>query len=174
MKLQATNVYGRHQFYYQALKDKGIDIPIIVHRGGSRSSKTISILQKFGMDSKYAQKPEAITISRAKMTWLRATVLRDFEWFIHEYGIPHYPAFNPRRAEQEYDIFNSNWAFIGLDEKMKLHGRKQDRSWVNEVMECREEDFLQLEMRTEKEIVVDYNPMALDHWVCPMESEREY
>lgn len=173
LPLKVTNVYQRHIHHYQRLKNSGIHIPIIAHRGGSRSSKTISIMQKFANDSYYAEKPEAITISRAKLTWLKATVLRDFEWMVAEYGIPIQPYFNPRRAEQEYDVFGSQWAFIGLDEKMKLHGRKQKRAWVNEVMECREEDFLQLEMRTEGELVVDYNPMALDHWVYKLDLRPE-
>lgn len=176
LELNTTNVLSRHLSAYGKLKAHGVKIPIISHCGGTRSSKTVSINQRFlikSWENNIDNKPESITISRAKMTWLRATVLKDFEWLITEYGIPIYPEFNPRRGEQIYDVFNSEWAFIGLDETHKLLGRKQDRIWVNEVMDCRYEDFINMEARTSKEIVIDYNPLAMDSWVYKLDARPE-
>ena len=125
-------------------------------------------MQKFLLDSyknNGQDRKEIVTILRAKMTWLRATVLKDFDWLINEYGIPIYPDFNPRRGEQVYELFGAEWSFIGLDETHKLQGRKQDRAWVNEAMDCSHDDFINLEARTTKELVIDYNPLSMSHWV---------
>lgn len=174
--LKTTNVYGRHWAYYRQKKKEGVEIPIIKHEGGSRSSKTVSLIQYLlyrSYDNALKGRKEKFTIARLKMTWLRATLLKDFEWIIREYNIPIKPDFNPRRHDQEYTIFENEWMFTGLDEKMKLHGRKQDRVWINEAMECNIEDFMQLEMRTQKEIILDYNPMSLNHWIYELDKRPE-
>ncbi len=173
LELETTNVFQRHQVYYDRLKSQGVDIPIIAHEGGTRSSKTRSIIQKWGLDSYKATNPLEFTIVRAKMTWLRLTVLRDFGWFVSEYGIPINPQFNHRRAEQEYEVFNCNWTFMGMDETLKFHGRQQWGLWINEAIECYKKDFTQFEMRTEGEIVLDYNPTTLEHWVYDLEKREE-
>ena len=163
--LKTTNVYARHVHYYNELKKAGHPKPIIIHEGGGRSSKTTSIIQKFGVDSYTAKKPLQITICRLKMTWTRLSVLRDFGKFISEYGIPVEPQFNASRAIQEYMMFGSLWNFIGLDDTMKLPGMEHDKVWINEAMESTLASFNQLDMRAADEVVIDYNPMALNHWV---------
>ncbi len=163
--LKTTNVYARHVHYYNELKKAGHEKPIIIHHGGGRSSKTTSIIQKFGVDSYQAKKPFQITICRLKMTWTRLSVLKDFGKFVSEYGIPIEPQFNPGRAIQEYMMYGSQWNFMGLDDTQRLPGMEHDKVWINEAMESTLDSFNQLDMRTSDEVVVDYNPMALDHWV---------
>lgn len=62
-------------------------------------------------------------------------------------------------------MYNSEFAFFGLDDKGKLHGRKQHVFWMNEVMEDTRDDFDQLEMRTSDLGILDYNPYDDQHWV---------
>jgi len=153
-------------------------VKVIANEGGARSSKTWSNLilliavcfaqsnkaeglERFYMpDTKYK-----ITISRARLTWLRSTVLLDFEEILTKYNIPHYPAVNINRPDQTYYINGNTISFIGLDEKMKLHGRKQHIFWLNEAMETKYASFYHLAIRTSILFLLDYNPSAIDHWI---------
>lgn len=148
-------VEGNHNYYLDCGKK------ILVHN----SSKTTSIIQKFGIDSRNAIEPLQITICRLKMTWTRLSVLKDFGKFVSDNGIPIEPEFNPSRAIQEYMMFGSQWNFMGLDDTQRLPGMSHDKIWINEAMESSLNSFNQLDMRTSDEVVVDYNPMALNHWV---------
>lgn len=156
-------------------------IRILVFEGGARSSKTWTILElilticlartnKWKGWEKWYQ-PEhgyKITICRKKLTWLKATVLLDFQELIqmktnlHEYITPE---LNINRPEQTYSFNGSQISFIGLDEKMKLHGRKQDIFWGNEAMEMDLNDHRQLSIRTSKLFIYDYNPSTSEHWI---------
>jgi phage terminase large subunit len=137
---------------------------IICHQGSSRSSKTWSIFQYFLLKALQGEK-FVLTIARAKLTWVKATLLMDFKQLCEDYGIAVSPDVNINRQEQSYTINGSEFAFFGLDYAEKLHGRKQTYTWLNEVMEIDRKSFDQLEMRTTKQIVIDYNPAYDDHWV---------
>lgn len=136
----------------------------IVLEGGSRSTKTWSTWQRLFV---YAQENPGteFTISRAKMTWLRLTLLKDFEEITSTYGIEVEPEINFNRPNQEYRVLGCNFVFIGLDEPQKLHGRKQNVFWINEAIEATQSDFDQLEMRTTDFFVLDYNPSVTQHWI---------
>jgi len=140
-------------------------------RGGSRSSKTWSICQNIDLLCQ-DDTPYAFTIIRAKLTWLKATVLKDFEKIIYDLGWPIYPAINPRRSEQEYNLLNNEIAFIGADEEKKLFGRSQDYYWFNEATELTKYHHDQVEMRTNIGGWLDYNPIGTDLWPYEVE-ERD-
>ena len=99
------------------------------------------------------------------MTWTRATVLKDFESQWLKYNLPITPEFNANRADQIYYLWGNELAFIGLDEPLKAHGRRQDYLWLNEGMEDSEKEVTQLLIRTKKRIFIDYNPAAESHWI---------
>lgn len=139
---------------------------IILEEGGSRSSKTTSIFQTF-INKALSGERFTLTIARDKLTWIKFTLLRDFEEITSSYGdvLEVYPRINPNRQDQIYYINGSEFAFFGLDYPQKLHGRKQDYFWINEVMEVDKMSFEQLEMRTSKQGIIDYNPSDDMHWV---------
>lgn len=85
------------------------------------------------------------------------------------YKIPVIPDINPNRAEQIYSINGCEFAFFGLDYAEKLHGRKQDYTWINEAIEVNRASFDQLEMRTSKQLILDYNPYDNTHFVFQLE-----
>jgi phage terminase large subunit len=140
------------------------EIKIICHQGSSRSSKTWSIFQYFLIKAMQGDS-FVLTIARAKLTWVKSTLLKDFEEMTRKYNIPVYPEININRPEQVYKVWGSEIAFFGLDYPEKLHGRKQDYTWLNEVMEIDKKSFDQLEMRTTRQMIIDYNPAYDDHWV---------
>jgi phage terminase large subunit len=137
---------------------------ILLHEGGSRSSKTWSIFQYFILKALQGESFD-LTIVRDKLTWIRHTLLNDFSDIINKYGLTITPELNPSRQEQVYNINGSEFAFFGLDYPQKLHGRSQDYFWMNEVMEASKAAFDQLEMRTSKAGILDYNPTNDSHWV---------
>jgi len=99
------------------------------------------------------------------MTWVRLTLLEDFQTLWQMYGLNITPAYNPNRSDQTYYLNGNQITFVGLDEPQKMHGRTQDFTWVNEAMEISEKDFTQLSIRTKKRIFIDYNPSAETHWI---------
>lgn len=158
LEIQGTNVLARN---LRAV-DKGFTI--LLNEGGSRSSKTWSILQMLLLRAMEGR-CETYTIVRQKLTWVKATVLKDFEALVNLYGLQVSPTIKSSRQEQVYKVNGTEFGFFGGDEPAKLHGRTQDVFWVNEVMEVPQAVFDQLEMRTKKFGILDYNPYDDEHWV---------
>ena len=141
-------------------------------RGGSRSSKTWSILQHIILLCQEG-KGHTFTITRSTLTWIKATVLKDFEELIKLYSLPVVPKINPNRPDQTYYLMGNEIAFIGGEEEQKLYGRKQDYFWFNEVMESSRESFDQVEMRTTIGGWLDYNPRSTNHWIYDVEKRKD-
>lgn len=137
------------------------DTFIRVLEGGARSSKTYSIIQWIIIQC--LQKPVRVTCCRAKMTWIRPTILHDFVDILQSYGL--YNEVNHNKTESIIKVGLGEVSFTGLDEPQKLQGRKQDIVWINEAMEASYPAFRQLEMRTEGNIILDYNPSLTSHWI---------
>ena len=161
------------------------DTKIVTNEGGARSSKTWSFLQILIMIA-FAQnnvligsdintkllkqyfRPEKVyrfTIVRAKLTWTKATILKDFFEMIELYQLPVTPEPNINRPDQTYYLYGNEFAFVGADEAEKFHGRKQDILYFNEALEIGKKDFQQGILRTSLKVFVDYNPYLLDHFI---------
>lgn len=140
------------------------DKKIIVLEGGARSTKTWSIFQWIILNC-LKTTGESYTIGRQKMTWVRLTLLEDFNNICIKYELPVTPEYNPNRSDQTYYINGNQITFVGLDEPQKMHGRTQSYAWINEAMEITEKDFTQVAIRTKKRIFIDYNPSAETHWI---------
>jgi len=104
-------------------------------------------------------------IGRLKMTWVKLTLLRDFQQIIERYGVPVTPEVNINRAEQVYSLNGNQIMFVGMDEPLKLHGVSPDYVWINEAIEGSYKDYQQLAIRAKKRIFLDYNPAAETHWI---------
>lgn len=139
--------------------------------GGSRSTKTWSIIQWLLL---YCQenrnKGKEITISRDRLTWLKATVFKDFKEVLIKQGWWRDSSHN--KSEMTYELLGNEISFIGLDEPAKLHGRKQNIFWINEAIGTpgsaynpTKDVFDQLEMRTTEGWFMDYNPKVTSHWI---------
>lgn len=113
------------------------------------------------------------TIARQKLTWVKATILKDFQEICAAYQIPVTPRINVNRPEQVYYINGSEFAFFGLDYPEKLHGRAQDIFWINEGMEVDRMSFDQLEMRTRLMGIIDYNPYDDTHWIFALHARPD-
>ena len=76
MQLKATEIFS---------KNYNSKARIVVNRGGTRSSKTYSLIQLFIMKA-MTEKEKRIVIVRKTLTILRDTVLTEFEKFIYLEG----------------------------------------------------------------------------------------
>lgn len=166
-KIQVTEVFDKLFTAFKASK-----YHVFVLEGGSRSSKTISIIQFWLL---YAQinagNPKRIIISRAVATWLTGTVLNDFLVVLKAYGWYSDKAFN--KTLRIYKLFDTEFWFIGLDDEQKLHGMTSDGFWINEAIESSKDDFDQLEMRSGGLTILDYNPTVDEHWIYDSVCKRE-
>ena len=141
--------------------------PVIVHEGGSRSSKTISIIQWVILYCQ-ANRGKMVTIARKHLVWLRPTVYLDFLKVLNWYGF--YRESNLRKGDMSYQLFGNTVRFIGLDESdQKIHGMEQDVTWINEGIEANKDQFDQLEQRTNERFIIDYNPKFSEHWLYHLE-----
>lgn len=164
-KVEVTQVYEKTVEASKQYK-------LILHEGGSRSSKTWSVFHFF-LGKAIQGECITVTIVRDKLTWIKSTLLKDFQEITKAMELEVTPDININRPEQTYYINGSEFAFYGLDYAEKLHGRTQDWFWMNEVMECAKKHFDQLEMRTKVGGILDYNPYDDMHWVFDLQKRED-
>ena len=154
MKIQTSSVFRR----LRNSKKR-----IIVMEGSSRSTKTFSIIQWIIMRC-LTTPGLRVTICRAKLTWLKGSVIPDFlEVIDKHFGLYDAKAWN--KSDCIYTLNKCTISFVGLDEAQKMHGRKQDIFWINEAVECELKEFQQLVIRTTERGILDYNPSYETHWI---------
>jgi phage terminase large subunit len=143
----------------------------IVNQGGSRSSKTISIIQSLILFA--LQNPgEVISVFRKAKTTVRNTAMKDFFEVLKGLGL--YNKKNHNKTNGTYFFPNgTEIEFVGADDSDKLMGRKRTIAWLNEATEFWEEDILQLVMRTSKFFLVDFNPKEASSWVYDIPGEEK-
>lgn len=144
---------------------------VYVFEGGSRSSKTYSLIQFFLEWAARSRETKRIVISRKKGTWLYATVWHDFEKIYTEMGLMGMVHVN--KSLHTVRLNNFTFEFVGLDDVQRLHGLTCDIFWINEAMEASKDDFDQLEQRCAEFAVLDYNPTAEEHWIYDNVCSRE-
>lgn len=147
------------------------DFHVYVFEGGSRSSKTYSLIQYFIHLALKSNKPRRICILRKKGTWLLATVWNDFTKILLEMGLLGIARINNSR--HFITIGSTTFEFVGLDDVQRLHGLTCDIFWINEAMEATKDDFDQLEQRCAEYAILDYNPTAEEHWIYDNVCSRE-
>jgi phage terminase large subunit len=97
------------------------------------------------------------------MPTLRATAMRDFFNILQ--GLNVYTEDNHNKTENIYNLHGNEIEFFGLDEPQKVRSRRRDYLWINEANELSQESFRQLNMRTNKQLFMDFNPSDEFHWI---------
>lgn len=156
MLLNATTVFERNWDEYQ----KGTRI--IVNQGGRGSSKTYSIAQLF-LTLLVTKQNILLTVARKTLPALKATAMRDFFEIMKSEGI--YKEERHNKSDNTYTYGTNEIEFISVDQPQKVRGRKRHYLWLNEANEFSYEDFRQLNLRTEKQIWLDFNPSDEYHWI---------
>lgn len=130
----------------------------IASKGGTRSSKTWSTLQLLHLTCVTSEKPLVISCVAATLPMVKRGMMRDFKQMLIAENEWDENAFN--KSECTYTYPNGCIIeFFGVDNASKVHGSARDILFVNEAQTIPREIFRQLDIRTRKKVVIDFNPV---------------
>lgn len=143
----------------------------VVNRGATRSSKTVSICQQIVVWLITGQFREKVRIEKGSCaivrkygTTLTKTVMRDFERVLTDYNLWHLVKHN--KNDRTYRVGDRFVEFVGADDEQKMRGFAATITWMNEANELEwDQEVMQLRFRTEKYLIVDFNPSDPHVWV---------
>jgi phage terminase large subunit len=148
------------------LFDKTVDTEkkFIVHQGGTRSSKTFSILQYLIFWVALCQDcASTVSIVRKSFPSMKSSVMRDFFEILKAHDL-YDPACH-NRTDNTYILRNTLFEFFSMDIAEKKKGSKRDYLFVDEANELSWEDFFQLMIRTSKKVLLSYKPSFNKNWI---------
>lgn len=130
----------------------------IASKGGTRSSKTWSTLQLLHLLCINSEKPLVISCVAATLPMVKRGMLRDYKQMLLAENEWDENAFN--KSECTYTYTNGCMIeFFGVDNASKVHGSARDILFVNEAQTIPREIFRQLDIRTRKKVIIDFNPV---------------
>jgi len=156
---------------FEFIDDNFEDNRILVLPGGTRSGKTIGILQWI-IYYCLQNTGKEIVICRDTLTNLKRTVIKDFQALCYGHGeyAPMCPSMTLNRAELFADVNGNTITFIGLlDDPMRVYGLRSDFFYINEAVATYKHTFLQLNQRSEMGGILDCNPSEPNSWVYQLE-----
>lgn len=168
-KVAVTPVYQKLDAAYRSGRYN-----VFVLEGGSRSSKTYSIIQfwiRYALE--HQDRERRVIVSRLKATWITATVLKDFMDVLKDYGLYDSKQHNKSIGAGVYTLYTTEFWFLGLDDEQRIHGMKSDAFWINEAVEASFDDYAQLMQRCSGFAILDYNPSHEEHWIYDKLCKRE-
>ena len=138
--------------------------------GGSRSSKTYSILQ-YILIYCVKNKDKVITIARKTFPALRLGAYREFIQMLKDYDL--YREHNHNKTNNIYNLNGNTVQFISIDQSQKLRGLKHDLVFIDEVNEVSKEEADQIFMRTTDKVILAQNPSDALHWSLKLQSSSD-
>jgi phage terminase large subunit len=148
--METTNVFNYNYKAYRANNQ------LIINQGGTRSSKSFSILQLLAIIAIYDKRNLVISVVSYALPHLKLGAMRDFDNILVSLKI--IPDSIKNKTDNVYKLGNSIVEFFGVDNLSKVHGPARDILFVNEINHVKEEVFNQLSVRTKGTIFVDFNP----------------
>jgi phage terminase large subunit len=149
MDVQVTNVFGRNRNAFEAGKR------IIINQGGSRSSKSFSLVQLLIYIAN--TKKYSISMVSCAFPHLRRGVMRDFIVIMEDWNL-----YNPEKhtkTEHLYRFDNGSYIeFFSVDNALKVRGPGRDILFINEANLIDFDTFTQLALRTKVCVFIDFNP----------------
>nr|DAH63683.1 MAG TPA: terminase large subunit [Caudoviricetes sp.] len=130
----------------------------VASKGGTRSGKTWATLQMLHLLCSNAEKPLIVSCVAATLPMVKRGMQRDFKQMLTTEGVWDENAFN--KSEGCYTYPNGCMIeFFGVDNASKVHGPARDILFVNEAQGIPREIFRQLDIRTRKKVIIDFNPV---------------
>lgn len=130
----------------------------IASKGGTRSSKTWSTLQLLHLLCVNSENPLVISCVAATLPMVKRGMQRDFKQMLLAENEWNEDSFN--KSEGTYTYPNGCMIeFFGVDNASKVHGSARDILFVNEAQTIPREIFRQLDIRTRKKVIIDFNPV---------------
>lgn len=132
-------------------------LPLIINRGGTRSSKTFSIIQLLIIIGRLQTKPFLISIVSESLPHLKRGCIETLKKVLG-------PAFDENKwnkSELQYQLTEyCRIEFFSANDSSKLRGAERDILFINECNNITHESFKELTVRTIVCTFVDYNPVA--------------
>jgi phage terminase large subunit len=161
--VDTTPVFQRNLAAYQQ------GFPIICNEGGSRSSKSYSIIQLLCGVAK-REKGKRISIVSHSLPHIKRGAYRDFKLIMQEIGWWREEEW--RATDFVYTFKNGSYIeLFGLEDEGKARGPGRDILFVNEANLISKPLFDQLAMRTTGQIFLDWNPADFNSWVYELADE---
>lgn len=154
-QLTATSVFSRNLRAYNE------DTRFIINQGGTRSSKTWSILQLLFLIAR-SKNGLMISVVSETMPHLRRGAMRDFEEILTIMRYPYQDQHN--KSNNIYTIHNSRIEFFSADDSSRLRGAARDILFINECNNLSLMSFNELEVRTRGAVFLDFNPVG-EFWL---------
>jgi len=129
---------------------------LIVNQGGTRSSKSYSIMQLLLEIAIRSKKPLIISVCSYALPHLKLGVMRDFDEILLARGF--IPDQIKNKTDNYYRIGKVIIEFFGTDNLGKVHGPARDILFINEGNFIKSEIYTQLAIRTKQAIFIDFNP----------------
>lgn len=130
----------------------------VASKGGTRSGKTWGVLQLLHLLALNNPSPLVISCVAATLPMVKRGMVRDFRLMLANEGQWDENAYN--KTEGCYQYSNGTVIeFFGVDNASKVHGSARDILFVNEAQGIPREIFRQLDIRTRKKVIIDFNPV---------------
>jgi phage terminase large subunit len=145
--------------------------PVICNEGGSRSSKSYSIIQLLcGIAKREPNK--RISIVSHSLPHIKRGAFRDFKLIMQEIGWWNEEQW--RATDFVFTFANGSYIeLFGLEDEGKARGPGRDIMFINEANLISKSLYDQLAMRTTGQIFLDWNPADFNSWVYQLADKPE-
>lgn len=148
---------GLTRIYYDSADAYAADNRVVANKGGTRSSKTYSVVQLLLTISLMSSK--FISIVSESFPHLRRGVMKDFAEIIEGEGLIEGRDYKFNKSEYKYEFQNGSVVeFFSVDNWGKVKGSRRDILFINECNRIDYETYRQLAVRTTETIFLDWNP----------------
>lgn len=148
---------GLTRIYYDSADAYAADNRVVANKGGTRSSKTYSVVQLLLTISLMSSK--FISIVSESFPHLRRGVMKDFAEIIEGEGLMEGRDYKFNKSEYKYEFQNRSVVeFFSVDNWGKVKGSRRDILFINECNRIDYETYRQLAVRTTETIFLDWNP----------------
>lgn len=154
------------------------NFPIVLLRGGTRSSKTWSVMQKLILDwIEYADVGIEILILKKTMPSIKESVFKTFRKVCRSLG---QEVVNRIKADGKEELRDMNYRFknscihfMSLDDSEKIKSTEYNIIFMEEITDFTYEDFLQVCIRKcappvpglKNQVIGCFNPIDENHWI---------
>lgn len=157
LQINATPVFYANYEAYKSQK-----YPVIVNEGGSRSSKSYSLMQLMILIA-LEEPGKRISIVSHSLPHVKRGVYRDFKVIMESWHL--WDDNSWMATDFVYYFPNGSYLeLIGLDDESRARGPGRDILWLNEANLIKQYTFQQLAMRTTGIIFADLNPSDFNCW----------
>lgn len=157
LRIKATPVYFANKKAYDA------GFPVICNEGGSRSSKSYSIVQLLIRIANSTK--TRISIVSHSLPHIKRGVYRDFRTVMEAWQLWDDNCFSFTDFIYTFPQTGSYIELFGLEDEGKARGPGRDILFINEANLIHKSLYDQLAMRTTGQIFLDWNPADFTSWV---------